>query len=382
MMGLSNFGQTFFIALYSHEIRTAFDLSNAGFGALYSAATLVSAMAMVYSGRFIDMWPLRRFTLFVLGGLTLGCVAMGLAQHIAVLFVALFMLRHFGQGLGAHTAMTSAGRAFDKNRGQAVSLVQLGYAGFESFFPLMAVLVIGFVGWQQSWLLYAGVLVFIGVPLQMLLAGSEPRHVVATEEDMPGSDRGDMLRDKRFWLVLPLYLAPPFLLTGLFFHQVQLADARGWPLEALAAAFTLYAFFKVAIALIVGPLIDRYSALRIMPLTAIPLFLAFILLMVPDNLFGATTPFVYMGLIGINLGMAGPISGGLWPELFGTRHLGAIRSLTSPIVITATAAAPVLFGLALDVGIGFVELAMAGQLLIAVGCLLAFWVAQDKLARS
>ena len=40
--------------------------------------------------------------------------------------------------------------------------------------------------------------------------------------------------------------------------------------------------------------------------------------------------------------MIGPVSGGLWPELFGTGHLGAIRSLTSPIAIFATAAAPVL----------------------------------------
>ena len=76
MMGLSNFGQTFFIALYSNEIRAYFDLSNAGFGGIYSAMTLLSAAVMVYSGRFIDDWPLARFTLFVLGGLALGCVVM------------------------------------------------------------------------------------------------------------------------------------------------------------------------------------------------------------------------------------------------------------------------------------------------------------------
>ncbi|HCL47971.1 MAG TPA: MFS transporter, partial [Rhodobiaceae bacterium] len=61
MMGLSNFGQTFFIALYSNEIRTMFDLSNAGFGGLYSAATLASALAMGINGRFIDYWALRRY---------------------------------------------------------------------------------------------------------------------------------------------------------------------------------------------------------------------------------------------------------------------------------------------------------------------------------
>ena len=383
MMGLSNFGQTFFIALYSDEIRAAFDLSNAGFGGLYSAATLASAFAMMYSGRFIDYWSLRRFTLFALLGLVLGCVAMGLAAHVAALFIAIFMLRHFGQGLSSHTGMTSAGRAYDKNRGQAVSLVQLGYASFEGFFPLMAVLVIGLIGWQQSWLLYAALLFFVAMPLQAFLAGAEPRQAeTAMAQGADEVDMAAMLRDKRFWMVLPLYLAPPFLLTGMFFHQVQLAAKRDWPIETLAAAFTLYAFFKVATSLFVGPMIDRFSAVRLMPLSAVPLLLAFSLLVLPYDPFGDATPFVYMGLIGINLGTAGPISGGLWPELFGTKHLGAIRSLTSPIVITSTAAAPVAFGVALDAGTGFASLALGGQLLLVVGSLLAFWVAQDKLARS
>ena len=62
---------------------------------------------------------------------------------------------------------------------------------------------------------------------------------------------------------MPLYLAPPFFLTGLFFHQVQLAESRDWPIEALAAAFSLYAFAKVTISLLTGPSIDRLSALRL-----------------------------------------------------------------------------------------------------------------------
>ena len=76
MMGLSNYGQTFFIALYSAEIRADFTLSNAAFGGLYSAMTLLSAFAMLYSGRLIDVWYLRRFTTFVLLGLAVGSAVM------------------------------------------------------------------------------------------------------------------------------------------------------------------------------------------------------------------------------------------------------------------------------------------------------------------
>ena len=383
MMGLSNFGQTFFISLYSAEIRAEFGLTNAGFGGLYSAMTLLSGFAMVYTGRFIDSWSLRRFTVFVLLALAGGCVLMGGTQHIAALGLALFMLRHFGQGLASHTGMTSAARAFSQRRGQAVSLVQLGYASFEGFLPLLTVLVVAWLGWQQSWFFYAATILAIALPLQSWLVGFEPKpEAEASEaETAKQADRSDVLRDRRFYMVLPLYLAPPFLLTGMFFHQVQLADARDWPIAALAAAFTLYALSKTVVSLITGPMIDKYAALRLMPFGAIPLVLAFSLLMVPQDIFGAATPFVYMGLIGINLGTAGPISGGLWPELFGTKHLGAIRSLTSPIVIMSTAAAPVLFGAAIDAGAGFDVLAFAGVVFIIAAAVLAFLVPVDKLAR-
>jgi MFS family permease len=383
MMGLSNFGQTFFIALYSNEIRALFDLSNAGFGGLYSAMTLLSAAVMVYSGRFIDAWSLRRFTLFVLGGLALGCLVMASAPHIFALALALFLLRHFGQGLSSHTGMTTAGRSFDSNRGQAVSLVQLGYASFEGFFPLMAVALMALIGWQQSWFVFAAILLLLAVPVQLYLSAAEPKPMAEEaqgDNEAASADRSDVLRDRRFYMVMPLYLAPPFFLTGLFFHQVQLAESRDWPIAALAAAFTLYAFAKVTVSLLTGPTIDRLSALRLMPLTAVPLVLAFSLLLVPYDVFGSWTPFIYMGLIGINLGMAGPISGGLWPELFGTAHLGAIRSLTSPIVISATAAAPVLFGAAIDMGVGFSTLAGGAVVFIIASALLAFSVPADKLA--
>lgn len=383
MMGLSNFGQTFFISLYSAEIRAEFGLTNAGFGGLYSAMTLLSAFAMVYTGRFIDSWSLRHFTVFVLLALAGGCLMMGLTQHVVALGLALFMLRHFGQGLASHTGMTSAARAFSERRGQAVSLVQLGYASFEGFLPLLAVLVIAWLGWQQSWLLYAAIILGVAVPLQSVLVGFEPKPEASEAEGESAKDanRSDVLRDRRFYMVLPLYLAPPFLLTGMFFHQVQLAEARDWPLAALAAAFTLYALSKVVVSLIIGPMVDKYSALRLMPLGAVPLVLAFCLLMLGNDVFGVATPFVYMGLIGINLGTAGPISGGLWPELFGTKHLGAIRSLTSPIVIMSTAAAPVLFGAAIDAGAGFDVLALSGVVFIIGSALLAFLVPVDKLAR-
>jgi len=383
MMALSNFGQTFFISLYADAIKLQFGLSNSGFGALYSTVTLLSAAALLYTGKLIDETRLPIFTGFVFVGLGLAALLMGLTNHIALLAIALFGLRHFGQALAPHTGVTATGRAYLNHRGQAVSLVQLGYAAAEGVLPMIAVAGLAYFSWQQNWLIFGLFLLFLALPLQVFLTRYEPPRSAKIGEHAADADdgmaRGEVLRDWRFYCVLPLYTSSPFLLTGLFFHQLALADERDWPLASLALGFSLYAGVKVVVSLLTGPLIDRFSARRLLPVSAVPLMLALSLLVFFDNLFGSYTPHVYMCLIGMNLGLGAPLSGSLWPELFGTRHLGAIRSLTSAFGVTATAAAPVIFGFAIDAGISFAVIAAWGLAYLFIVVALAFSVAAAKI---
>ena len=78
----SAFGQTFFISLFSGEIRAAFAISNGEFGAIYSAGTLASAALLSWSGHWIDRIDLRRWTVMVIILSTVACVAMALAQDL------------------------------------------------------------------------------------------------------------------------------------------------------------------------------------------------------------------------------------------------------------------------------------------------------------
>lgn len=108
-----------------------------------------------------------------------------------------------------------------------------------------------------------------------------------------------------------------------------------------------------------------------MPFSALPLIAAFLVIVIPVSELGSV--YLYMGLIGVNLGMTSPISGGLWPELYGTKYLGAIRSMTSPMAIFATSLAPVSFGFILDAGVSFQQIAAAAIVyLVAAACLASF----------
>ncbi len=383
MMGLSNFGQTFFISLHSAEIKASFGLTNTGFGALYSSVTLLSGLTLLYSGRLIDHWSLPRFTALTFLGFAAGCLLMGVAQNIVALAIALFLLRHFGQGLSSHTGMTAISRSFTAQRGRAVAFIQLGYATSEGVLPLLLIGVLMFVGWQQSWLLAGGFLLLVALPVQVYfsrLAPSMQAEEADTGNGVIAAGRREVLRDVRFYMLLPLYTASPFLLTGMFFHQVQLAEAYDWSLTALASAFSFYAATKIISSLFFGALIDRYSGLRLFPFTFVPLAIGFVVLLLPNFIPASIAPFAYLIFMGVNLGMTAPLSGALWPELFGTKNLGAIRSMTTSIMIFSTAAAPILFSALLDMGVGFgaISAACIGYLIVCGG--LAFLASRITLA--
>lgn len=369
---LSNFGQTFFIALYSEEIRVSFDLSQSAFGGLYGAVTLLSALVFFYSGKLIDDWPLRAFVALVVFGLVVASVAMAFSYHIWTLILALFLLRHFGQGLSTHIGMTSISRSYTNHRGVAVSISQLGLPLGESIMPVIAITLMVWLGWRETWLVFAGFILLIALPLVVWLTRFEPQASEHATSHLQAG-RGAVLRDPRFYAVMPLYIAPAFLLTGMFFSHTALIAERGWSLQILAQAFSLYAGCKIISSLISGRIVDAVTARRFQPFAAIPLVLAFVVLAMPSIFTDDRSLYLYLALCGINLGMAAPISGGLWPEMYGTAHLGAIRSMTGPIIILSTSIAPVLFGAALELGLSFSALAQIAIIYMLGAMTAAFW---------
>ena len=53
-----------------------------------------------------------------------------------ILVLALFMLRHFGQGLMSHIAVTSVNRYYETVRGKASAIVNQGFTLAEATLPI------------------------------------------------------------------------------------------------------------------------------------------------------------------------------------------------------------------------------------------------------
>ncbi len=375
--GFAGIGQTFFIALFSAEIRSEFGLSHGTFGLVYALATAASALALMWTGRKIDNIDLRLYSALACGALVLACFMIGLAHSVALLVAAVFLLRHAGQGLMTHIANTSMARYFELGRGKALSIASLGLPAAVALFPIVAVALVHSVGWRAGWLVIGAGLAVGLVPLVLwLLRGQAERHraLVARVALAVGDSseaqwsRREVLGDLRFYLLVPVVLAYPFTLAGFFFHQVHLAESKGWSLTWLATIYVGFAVATVLASLVTGPLVDRWGARRLMPYHVLPVALGLLVLAAFDHPYAGA---LYMILAGTSSAAGRCVIGAVWPEIYGVAHLGAIRALVTALMVVASALSPLIMGLLIDRGVSIEAISVGMAAYIGAAAVLA-----------
>jgi len=351
---LSTFGQTFYISLFGRQIQQEFGLSHGGFGSIYSAGTLLSALCLIWVGKLADHIPMSRLGAATMLGLALFSAGLATASQPWMLLVCVFGLRLCGQGMMVHLAMTAMSRWFLRFRGRALSVAGLGLPASETVLPVAAVALTASIGWRPTWYLAAGLLVLLAPFLVLLLRGEpEPGFDKSGGEaetaDAPADwSQSRVLRDPLFLGLMPGLLAMPFIVTGLFFHQVVLVELKGWSLAHYAASFPAYAAGTVLTSLLAGWAVDRFGSIALLRFFLFPMALGLLAL---DRIDGLVAAPIFMILTGITVGSTGTLFGALWADLYGTRHIGAIRALVMSLGVAASALAPGLIGVLMDFGL-------------------------------
>ncbi|MDY8108132.1 MFS transporter [Fulvimarina sp. 2208YS6-2-32] len=350
----SSFGQTFFIALSNADIRDAFDLSHGEFGVLYMAATISSAATLPFLGGLLDRYPVAAVSAGTMAMLAVAALALPLAGSVIALGLALYLLRLFGQGMMTEIALTAVGKWFNANRGRAVSVASLGHHVGTAIFPFLFVFAAGFAGWRGAWMISAGIVALLALPLIVALVRQErdPKGdpLPATIRPVTDRTRAEVLKDPNFYVILCGVLAPPFIGTTIFFHQVYLTDLRGWPLEIFALGFMVMSISTMGFSLVAGWLVDRHSSVRLLPTFLLPLAAACLVAAYVDDVWAI---FAFMSLLGVSTGFSSTLAGSLWPELYGAAHLGAIRSIVVSGMVLFTALGPGVTGFLIDQGVDY-----------------------------
>ena len=349
----SGFGQTFFISLFSDDIRSYYDLTDGEFGFIYMLATLCSAAIFLNLGFVVDRFSSAIVSVFVLLALAIACAAMAVSQSVWLLAICLFSLRLFGQGMILHVSQTAIGRWFDAQRGKAISLSSMGLNLAESTFPLAVWLLTLSFSWRYAWGVAAvGAVAAIPTCHWLMKVPRLPQRGVQQKAVRTGRDwtRAEVIRDTLFWVASPAIFSPAFIATAIFFHHKHLVGIKGWPEGSFALGFIFLSVATVISKLVAGHLIDRLGAIRLVWVFHLPLGISCLFLA-----YGQSVLFIYlsMTLIGFALGFANSIFGTLWPELYGTKHLGAIRSVAVSGVVFSSACGTGVTGWLIDKGFGF-----------------------------
>lgn len=380
----SSFGQTFLISLFVPFFLEDFNLTNAAFGSIYSAATLSSAVILPYLGKWIDVLPIGRYSLYVAGGLLIASLTMAFSWHIGFLFAGILMLRLSGQGLSGHTAETAMARYFNLQRGKALSVSSLGYPLGEGFLPVVMAALLAVMSWRTTWGLIAALIALVFIPYILFVLKKtkieEKNQVVKKDSKAGTADKGKqgsyatIFNDRRTWFILPAVLIPPFWATGLFLYQVSIAEQLGWTAAIIASAFIFFAGARIVSSLGIGPVIDKFSARQVFPFYILPLGAGVLVGVFHPGIWSA---FVYMALIGVTMGFGNATKSALWAELYGEDMIGTVRSLFASIMVFSTALSPFLMGWLLDNNVAIESILFSAFLSVVAGTVLAYLGLRD-----
>ncbi|MGU9951380.1 MAG: MFS transporter [Gammaproteobacteria bacterium WSBS_2016_MAG_OTU1] len=349
----SAFGQTHFISLFNAQIRESFELGHGSLGVLYSVATLGSAALLPWAGKLIDSVHLRRYSATVVCGLGAAAILMYFANTSWQLFFVFFMLRLFGQGLSSHTGMTTTARLATHKRGKSLSLAGLGMSIGEATAPTLVALLLVVLVWREVWLVAAAVQFFVVLWVTQALLSKLPGAPVQQNENVKDEfswTRKQVLGDKRFWLVAPALFAPPCVVTALFFNQYSLAEYKNVDFALWTVGVAGYSAGSVLASLVAGVLTDKFGSMRVVKWILLPLILS-VLLAGYGDFVGLSV--VYYGLMGMSAGISVPAVGALWAEMYGTAHLGAVRSMSHAVAVLFSAIGPIVYGFLLDAAVSW-----------------------------
>jgi MFS family permease len=348
-------GQTFLISIFVPYFVESLPVSNSSFSIVYGLATVSSAFILPFGGKLIDRLRLRQVSPLVGVGLSLACLLVSFATNIYILFAGLLSLRFFGQGMMILVGSTSIARYFEQARGKSLSLSGMGLPVAESFMPVLVIWLIQSWGWPAAWQLLSGGILLLFIPSSMLLVSKDsPFQSVPPErekEDEEGPDlpqdasRRQVLRDRTFYMILPGLIFLPFFITGIFIHQNLLAEANGWTMTWMATCFVGFGVARILTNFVAGILIDSFSSRRVFIFYLLPLAGGLGLLLSGHHPWLAMG---YMVLAGITASLSGLTSASLWAEIYGVRHLGAIKSMAATLMVLSTALGPVAVGFGME----------------------------------
>ena len=287
-------------------------------------------------------------------------------------------MRFSGQGMMSHTATTTISRYFTKSRGKALSTSWFGLSTAEFILPILIVYLLTLTSWQNIWI-SVSILVLIFLPMVSFIlirnlnfdSREEVKENKGKEKNIFQWKRIEVLKDYRFYIICLNMLAMPWIATGVFVFQSFITESKQWGTFVIAQSFMVYSILSVVTLLIAGFLIDKFTSRKLLIFMNIPLLLSTLVLIFFDT---PITSFIFLGLIGISNGLANVLGSSTWAEIYGVKHIGSIKALSTALMVFSTAFGTALFGFLIDKGHSIEYIGFLSFVYIFISIILLFFV--------
>lgn len=183
-------GSRFSFGVFLKPVTEEFDWSRGSLAGALAIAGLATGGLRPIAGMLADRYDPKLVAAsgVLIGGLSLAAMSqVEQLWHVYVLFVVM--------GIGFTLASPAAvakivGAWFTRRRALAMSMAGAGSAAGETALVPVAALAVAYIGWQEGYLILAGILLLFTLPLMMLLMKSKPgpgQHA----DDSGGTSAGD-----------------------------------------------------------------------------------------------------------------------------------------------------------------------------------------------
>lgn len=267
---------------------------------------------------------------------------------------ALFALLATGTTAVAFSALIS--RWFDRRRGLALGIALAGVGAGGVVWSLLTQWLFDHVGWRDTFLWLAGMLVVVILPVMLLALRDTPQSLglhpdgdseepaAAAHARTQGLSLRGAVADGRYWLVLGTFFLIACATYGAMLNLVPVLRSQGISAQAAAATQASIWMAMVVGRVATGWFLDRFFAARVAAAFLLPTMVGVAMLAM-----GVNGPLAFLAamLIGLGTGAEGDVLAYLISRYFGLKHFGAIYatqfavyavgSSTGPFVLSSVA---------------------------------------------
>lgn len=244
---------TYNAGLFQPALAQQIGLGAGQFGAGVFASTLATAAAVPLVGRAVDRVGARPVAAAGAALLAVGFVALAFATRSPAGFVLVMGLTGLlGSGCTPVPFTRAVSARFDRSRGIALGLTQVGIGLSAALVPPLVGRIIADHGWRSGYLVLAG-LAFAGVlPALLALPGRDGddrtrrRPPIATEH-----------RSALFLTQLAAFVTMAFAFAGMLSHFVPMLSKAGVPIARASALAGTIGLSVIVSRVVIGWLADR-----------------------------------------------------------------------------------------------------------------------------